>query len=175
LVVDEKSDQLQGRLNDAPADSEPELQRSLHVTVKKVLEDTENMRFNTAIAQMMTFVNEATSSATLPREIVETFLLALSPYAPHICEELWSRLGHEELLALATWPAHDEALCVEDTITWIVQVNGKKRDSVDAPRDIDRAEIEKLALATEGASRMLEGRAPKKVIVVPGRLVNIVG
>jgi len=175
LVVDEKSDQFQGRLNDAPADSEPELQRSLHVTVKKVLEDTENMRFNTAIAQMMTFVNEATSSATLPREIVETFLLALSPYAPHICEELWSRLGHEELLALATWPAHDEALCVEDTITWIVQVNGKKRDSLDAPREIDRAEIEKLALATEGASRMLEGRSPKKVIVVPGRLVNIVG
>ncbi len=175
LVVDEKSDQLQGRLSDAPAESEPELQRSLHVTVKKVLEDTENMRFNTAIAQMMTFVNEATSSATLPREIVETFLLALSPYAPHICEELWSRLGHQELLALATWPEHDEALCVEDTITWIVQVNGKKRDSVDAPRDIDRAEIEKLALATEGANRMLEGRSPKKVIVVPGRLVNIVG
>ncbi len=175
LVVDEKSGELQSRLTDAPLSSEADLQRTAHVTIKKVLEDSENLRFNTAIAQMMTFVNEATASATLPRAAVRDFLRVLSPYAPHICEELWSRLGESELIAGADWPAHDEALCVEDTVTWIVQVNGKKRDSVDAPRDIGKEEIEELALASEGAQRTLQGRAAKKVIVVPGRLVNIVG
>ncbi len=174
LVVDEKTGGLVPRLTEAPAASEAALQRSAHVTIKKVLEDTENLRFNTAIAQMMTFVNEATSSSTLPREIIRDFLLALSPYAPHICEELWSRLGESALIATAQWPAHDEALCVEDTIEWIVQVNGKKRDSLMASRDTSRQEIEKLALATEGATRSLQGAVPKKVIVVPGRLVNIV-
>ncbi len=175
LVVDEKSGGLTERLTDAPASSEPELQRSAHVTIKKVLEDTENLRFNTAIAQMMTFVNDATSAATLPRETVRDFLRTLSPYAPHICEELWSRLGEAELIATVDWPPHDEALCVEDTIEWIVQINGKKRDSVRARRDISKQEIEKLALASEGAERTLQGRTPKKIIVVPGRLVNIVG
>ncbi len=175
LVVDEKNGELSPRLTDAAAATEPELQRSAHVTIKKVLEDTENLRFNTAIAQMMTFVNDATGSATLPREIMRHFLLALAPYAPHVCEELWSRLGEKELIARAAWPEHDESLCVEDTIEWIVQVNGKKRGSVVAPREIGKEEIEKLALASEGAERTLQGRAPKKIIVVPGRLVNIVG
>ncbi len=175
LVVDEQSGELSARISDADAGSEPQLQRCAHVTIKKVLEDTENLRFNTAIAQMMTFVNEATAAATLPREIVRDFLRALSPYAPHISEELWSRLGESELIAKVDWPPHDETLCVEDTIEWIVQINGKKRDSVRAPRDITKEEIEKLALASEGAERTLQGRAPKKVIVVPGRLVNIVG
>jgi leucyl-tRNA synthetase len=174
LVVDDRSGDLAARLTGAAASSEPALERSLHVTIKKVLEDTENLRFNTAIAQMMTFVNEATSTATLPREIADRFLLALSPYAPHICEELWSRLGHMSLIALADWPAHDESLCVEDTVEWIVQVNGKKRDSVRAPREISREEIERLAMATEGAVRTLQGNPAKKVIVVAGRLVNIV-
>jgi len=175
LVVNEKTGELSDRLTEAAAESEPELNRSLHKTVKKVMEDTEGLRFNTAIAQMMTFVNDATSSETLPRGIASTFLRALSPYAPHVCEELWARLGEVDLIARAEWPAHSETLCVDDTITWIVQVNGKKRDSVDAPREIAAHEIETLAMATEGAVRTLAGRNPKKVIVVPGRLVNIVG
>jgi leucyl-tRNA synthetase len=175
LVVDEKSGELSARLADASAESEPQLRRDLHVTIKKVLEDTETLRFNTAIAQMMTFVNAATSAATLPRAIVRDFLTVLSPYAPHVCEELWARLGERQLIARAPWPAHDEALCVEDVVEWIVQVNGKKRDSVRASRDIGEEEIGRLALATEGAVRNLQGRSPKKVIVVPGRLVNIVG
>jgi leucyl-tRNA synthetase len=175
LVVDEKSGEASARLTDSPAASEPALRRAAHVTIKKVLEDTENLRFNTAIAQMMTFVNDATTAATLPREIVRDFVRALSPYAPHICEELWSRLGEMGLIAGADWPPHDESLCVEDTVEWVVQVNGKKRDSVRAPREIAKDEIEKLALASEGAERTLQGRTPKKIIVVPGRLVNIVG
>ncbi len=174
LVVDERSDRLSTRLTDAGADSEPHLQRALHVTAKKVLADTESLRFNTAIAQMMSFVNDATTSATLPRAIARHFLLVLSPYAPHIAEELWSRLGEADLAALASWPAHDESLCSENAVEWVVQVNGKRRDTVLAARETDRATIEKLALASTGAIRSLEGRQPKKVIIVPGRLVNFV-
>jgi leucyl-tRNA synthetase len=175
LVVDERSDGLSPRLTNAAASSEPGLERALHLTTKKVLADTESMRFNTAIAQMMSFVNDATTSATVPREVARRFLLVLSPYAPHIAEELWSRLDEKGLIAAASWPAHDESLCSEDTVEWVVQVNGKRRDSVTAPRDVDRATIEQLALQSDGAVRTLAGRAPKKVIVVAGRLVNIVG
>jgi leucyl-tRNA synthetase len=174
LVVDERSDTLSPRLTDAAAASEPQLERALHLMTKKVLADTESLRFNTAIAQMMSFVNDATNSATLPRAAVRQFLLVLSPYAPHLAEELWSRLGEADLIAAAAWPAHDESLCAEDSIEWVVQVNGKRRDTVTASREVDRATIERLALASEGAVRTLEGQAPKKVIVVPGRLVNIV-
>jgi leucyl-tRNA synthetase len=175
LVVDDRSGELASRLTDAPASSEPGLHRAIHATTKKVLDDTEALRFNTAIAQMMTFVNEATATAMLPREIVGQFVRTLAPYAPHIAEELWSRLGGGGLLANTPWPDHDESLCVEDTIEWVVQVNGKRRDTVMASREIERSEIETLALQSEGAVRTLEGRTPKKVIVVPGRLVNIVG
>ena len=157
-----------------PPETEPALNRVLHATIGKVLEDTGSLRFNTAISQMMIFVNEATASATLPREIVLSFLCVLSPYAPHVAEELWARLDHTDLIAHAAWPAHDEALCVEETITLVVQVNGKRRDTIDVPRDVDRRTVEELALKTAGAERSLEGRVPRKVVVVPGRLVNIV-
>ena len=154
--------------------AKPALQRALHATIKKVTEDTEALRFNTAIAQMMIFVNEATSSATLPRAIVRDFVRVLSPYAPHLGEELWERLGERDLVALATWPAHDPALCVDDTIELPVQVNGKRRDVIIVPRDADVATVERLALASAGVARSLDGKAPRKVIVVPGRLVNVV-
>ncbi|MDX2170940.1 MAG: leucine--tRNA ligase, partial [Deltaproteobacteria bacterium] len=174
LVVDERSGALASRLVDAPVESEAALNRTLHQTIQKVLEDTEALRFNTAIAQMMVFVNEATSSATLPRAIVRDFLRVLSPYAPHLAEELWARLGAEDLIAHASWPAHDASLSVEDSIELAIQVNGKRRDAIRVPRDADAATIEKLALASEGVARSLGGKPPRKVIVVPGRLVNIV-
>ncbi len=174
LVVDERGGGLSGRLTDRPAESEPDLRRQLHATVKKVLEDTEALRFNTAIAQMMIFVNEATTSASLPRELVHGFLRVLAPYAPHVCEELWARLGEKELIAKAPWPVHDEALCVEETMTLVVQVNGKRRDTIDVRRGADRRELEELALNSAGAKRSLEGRTPKRIVVVPWRLVNIV-
>ena len=174
LVVDERSDALSERLTDAPAAAEPGVNRALHVTIGKVLEDTEALRFNTAIAQMMIFVNEATAAATLPRAAVRDFLKVLAPYAPHIAEELWSRLGEPELIARAAWPAHDPALSVEDTIELGVQVNGKRRDTIRVARDADQPTIERAALASEGAVRSLDGKPPRKIIVVPGRLVNIV-
>ena len=175
LVVDERTGDRADRLTDAPPASDPALERALHATIKKVLEDSEALRFNTAIAQMMIFVNHATGSATLPRAIVRDFLRVLAPYAPHLSEELWARLGATDLIARAPWPRHDPALCEEETIELAVQVNGKRRDVISVPRDADQALIERLALASDGVVRMLDGRTPKKVIVVPGRLVNIVG
>lgn len=174
LIVDERTDELSSRLTDAPADTEPALHRTLHVTIRKVLEDTEAMRFNTAIAQMMVFVNEATGSATLPRAIVETFLRVLAPYAPHLSEELWHRLGGADLIARAAWPAHDPARCEVTTVELAVQVNGKRRDAITVPADADQSLVERLALSSDGAIRALAGRTPRKVIVVPRRLVNIV-
>jgi leucyl-tRNA synthetase len=174
LVVDERTGALAERLTDAQPDSEPVLNRTLHATIAKVLEDSEALRFNTAIAKMMVFVNEATASATLPRAIAQQFLRVLAPYAPHLAEELWARLGATDLIAHAEWPAHDPALCVEDSVELAVQVNGKRRDAITVPRDADRGFVEAAALRSEGAVRALGGRAPRKVIVVPGRLVNLV-
>ena len=174
LVVDERSGGLAAKLTDAAAGSEPELERLLHKTIQKVTEDTAALRMNTAIAQMMIFVNQATASATLPRETTTAFLRLLAPYAPHICEELWQRLGESELIAHARWPIHDQALCVDDMVTIVVQVNGKKRDEMQAPRDADNATLERLALASERVAGTLGGRTPRRVIVVAGRLVNIV-
>ena len=150
------------------------LWRALHVTMGKVLQDTEAMRFNTAIAQMMTFVNEATASATLPREIASSLLRIISPYAPHLAEELWAQLGEQGLVAHTTWPTHDPRLCVDDVVTLIVQVDGKLRDRIDVPREADEKTLETIARRAPNAVKVLAGREPKKVIVVPGRLVNIV-
>jgi leucyl-tRNA synthetase len=174
LVVDEREGGASARLTDAGEESEPGLRRHLHATIAKVGADTEAMRFNTAIAQMMTFVNEATASATLPRPIVRAFLRLLAPYAPHLAEELWQRLGENDLVAGAEWPAHDPALTIEDRVTLVVQVNGKRRDRIELARGAEAAEIEAAALRAEGVRRDLAGRAPRKVIVVPDRLVNIV-
>jgi leucyl-tRNA synthetase len=174
LVVDEETGDLSDRLADEPSSANTELERSLHKTIKKVTGDTETLQMNTAIAQMMIFVNDATSAVSRPREIVSTFLRLLSPYAPHICEELWQRLGDDELIAHAPWPEWDEDLAADEKITIVVQVNGKKRDELQVPPDTERAALEELALESENAQRFLDGKKPKKVIVVPGRLVNIV-
>ena len=98
----------------------------------------------------------------------------LAPFAPHLAEELWQRLGHTDLIASPPWPVYDAALTIDDTITLVVQVNGKKRAELQVARDADRATLERLALEAENTQRHLEGKTPKKVIVVPGRLVNIV-
>ncbi len=174
LVVDETTGARNPKIAEVAGADEPELFKTLHRTIKKVAADTEVLAMNTAIAQMMIFVNEATAAARVPLETVATFLRVLSPYAPHVAEELWQRLGQDGLVAHADWPTHDEAWCVDDTVTIVVQVNGKKRDEIQAPRGASNEELERLALASAGATRHLEGATPRKVIVVPGRLVNIV-
>jgi leucyl-tRNA synthetase len=174
LVVDEDTGELNPRIVDAAPPSEPELERLLHKTIKKVGECIDALQMNTAISQMMIWTNAATSSATLPRASLERFLEVLAPWAPHLAEEVWSRLGHAELICKRPWPAYDAALTVDDTITLVIQVNGKKRAELQVARDTDRATLERLALEHENTVRHLEGREPKKVVVVPGRLVNVV-
>jgi leucyl-tRNA synthetase len=156
--------------------------KALHACIKKVTEDLEGLRFNTAISALMVFVNEAMTWETKPVGVLRDFLLLLQPFAPHLAEELWSKMPNpkpetrNQKLALAyqPWPQFDPALLVEDTIEIPVQVNGKLRDKITVPATATPQEIEATALKAEKAQPFLEGKAVKKVIVVPGRLVNIV-
>ena len=175
LVVDENTGGLNAKLTDAPGTSEPALWKQLHKTIKEVVEDTSTIdKMNTAISHMMVFVNAATQAETLPRETVSAFLRVLSPYAPHLTEELWERLGETGLLAHATWPVHDEALCRDETNTIVVQVNGRVRASLDVPLDIGKDELEAVAVADDRVQKHIDGKNISRVIVVPGRLVNVV-
>ncbi|MEM6707054.1 MAG: class I tRNA ligase family protein, partial [Acidobacteriota bacterium] len=174
LVVDENTGDANPKLTDDPGRSEAETWQLLHKTIHKVQQDTEGLTFNTAISQMMIFTNAATSAKALPRETVSAFVRVLSPWAPHLAEELWQRLGHDGLACQQDWPEVDESLLVDDTISLVVQVNGKKRDELSVSKDTSKDELESLALASEKAQKFIEGKEPRKVIVVPGRLVNIV-
>jgi leucyl-tRNA synthetase len=148
--------------------------RVLHQTIAKVTEDVEALKFNTAIAQMMVFVNEMNRTSSRPRAIFEPFVLVLSPFAPHIAEELWAKLGHKDTLAYATWPAFDPALLVEDTVTMAVQVNGKLRATLDLPRGLEQADVQAAAFADERVARYVTGAVIKKVIHVKDKLFNVV-
>ena len=161
----------------APADGvgTEEQRRLIAQTISGVTEDLEGMRFNTAISKLMVFARDITKDGPMPREAAESFVLLLAPMAPHLAEEVWSLLGHTDSLAHAPWPVADESLLVEDVITLVVQHNGKKRGEIQVPADVTEAVARELALAIENVQKSLDGREPKKVILVPGRLVNIVG
>ena len=174
LVVDERTGELAGRVGDDEAAPGDDLERQLHKTIRKVGEDIDSLDMNTAISQMMIWVNAATAADRVPRRSLQAFLRILSPFAPHIAEELWSRLGCEGLICHQEWPAYDPELVVDETINVVVQVMGKKRDVLQVPAGADRATLEQLALASDNARRFMDGKEPRKVIVVPGRLVNIV-
>jgi leucyl-tRNA synthetase len=150
-------------------------QRLTAQTISGVTEDLEAMRFNTAISKLMVFAREITKDAPLPLASAETFALLLSPMAPHLSEEIWALLGHDESIAYAPWPKAEASLLVADTTTLVVQVNGKKRGEIEVPVDTTKEAAEAAALDVENVQKALGGREPKKVIVVPGRLVNIVG
>lgn len=165
-----------GSLNPAIGNGEgsEQFRRTWHKTVKKVTEDIENLRFNTAISQLMVFVNEAYKADQLPREAMEAFVLLISPLAPHIAEELWSRLGHQETLAYQPWPTYDESMLVEDEVEIVIQLNGKIKGKMMVPSDADKAAMEKIVLENGETKQLLEGKTVRKVITVPGKLVNIV-
>jgi leucyl-tRNA synthetase len=149
--------------------------RLLHQTIRDVSERTEAMKFNTALAALMTLSNHFGTLESIRRETFETFVLLLSPFAPHLCEELWERLGHGESLARHPWPAFDEALAAEEEVEIPVQVNGKLRGRLQVPPSIPEAEIRERALALENVKRYLDDRTVRKVIVAGGgKLVNIV-
>jgi leucyl-tRNA synthetase len=163
---------LNPAIMDKPASAE--FERVFHQTVKKVGEDIEGLRFNTAISQLMIFVNEATKSQELPRRELEQFLLLLSPFAPHAAEELWELLGHKKSLSYESWPTFDPAKIVEDKIEVILQVNGKVRGKLELPQGIDEKEMERLAHLDVNVQRHMEGKKIIRTIVVKNKLVNIV-
>jgi leucyl-tRNA synthetase len=173
------------RLNEAITDNEPspDQLKVLHACIKKVTEDLNGLRFNTAISALMVFVNEALNWETRPRVVLAEFLVLLQPFAPHLAEELWGRLmargkagPRDAALALAyqPWPVFDPALLVEDTLEIPVQVNGKLRDRMTVPATASRQDLETAALASDKARSFYEGKTVRKTIVVPGKLVNIV-
>ena len=134
----------------------------------------DGLRFNTAISALMVLLTALETETTLPRQAAETFLLLLSPLAPHIAEELWQRLGHQESLAHEPWPSFDEAALVQQEITWIVQVNGKMRAKMVLPASVEGETLRQAVLGDERIAKWLTGRAPRDVIIVPKKLVNIV-
>ena len=155
--------------------SNDNLEKIYHQTVKKVSEDYDNLRFNTAISQMMIFVNECYKEKKVPLEYLEGFLKLLNPICPHITEELYSiALKHDESIAYAKWPDFDHEKMKDDTITIIIQVNGKIRDKIDCSVDVSKEELEKIALASEKVNNFINGSPIRKVIIVPKKLVNIV-
>jgi leucyl-tRNA synthetase len=137
-------------------------------------EDIEALRFNTAISQMMIFVNEVTKTDMRPRQLLEPFVLVVAPFAPHIAEELWHRLGHTASLAREPWPSYDQARLQQKTVEVILQVNGKLRSRIAVAVDTAEHDLELLALADENVVRNLNGKTPLKAIVVKNKLVNLV-
>jgi leucyl-tRNA synthetase len=163
-------------INPAIADKPPtpDFERLYHQTVKKVGEDIDGLRFNTAISQLMIFVNEAMKIEVLPRKELEQFLLLLSPFAPHIAEELWELMGHKTSLALLPWPAFDNTKTIEDKVEIVLQVNGKVRGKLEVPQGTNEQEIERLARLDANILRHIEGKKVIRTIVVKNKLVNIV-
>jgi leucyl-tRNA synthetase len=162
------------KANVADASIPEALDRQLHRTIKKVAEDIESLRFNTAIAELIKLNNELTGSGAVARELAEKFMLMLAPFAPHIAEELWQALGHGESLARAPWPRYDPAKLVESTLELPVQVNGKVRDKITVPADADESTILKAAESAEKIRPWIEGKTVRKRLYVPKKLVNLV-
>ncbi len=157
---------------DTPADDAT--CKLLHKTIHGVSEDMDALRFNTAIAKLIELNNSLTSLPATPREVAEPLVHMLSPLAPHMAEELWAKLGHTESLTYAAFPLADPALLVENTIEYPVQINGKVRGRITVDAEADTKAVEGLAVADAKVIEALAGAIPKKVIVVPGRMVNIV-
>ncbi|CAM3169181.1 leucyl-tRNA synthetase [Lactobacillus bombicola] len=156
------------------ADNDGALDRVYNETVKKVTEDFDALHFNTAISQLMVFVNEAQKVQTIPREYAEGFITLVAPIAPHMMEEIWQILGHEESITFAKWPTYDPAKLIETNVEIMVQVNGKLRGNFKVAKDSPKAEVEKEALALPHVQKFLDGKEVKKIIVVPNKIVNIV-
>ena len=147
----------------------------LHKTIKKVEEDIENFSFNTSVSTFMIAVNELNAAKCNSREVLEPLAVLISPYAPHIAEELWHKLGHSESISTAPFPVFDGKYLVESSKEYPISFNGKMRFTMELPLDLSKDEIEKAVMAHEKTQFYLEGRTPKKVIIVPGKIVNLVG
>ncbi|MDO6760614.1 class I tRNA ligase family protein [Tamlana sp. 2_MG-2023] len=161
------------KVNDAEASKDA--LKTLHKTIKKVQEDIENFSFNTSVSTFMIAVNELTTQKCTSKDVLEPLLVLISPYAPHIAEELWSLMGNEESISTAAFPEFDASHLVESAKNYPISFNGKMRFTLELPLDMSKEAIETTVLAHEKTQEQLQGRTPKKVIVVPGKIVNIVG
>ena len=171
LFVDEET----GKVNDKVLDKDnAELEVSYNYTVKKVSEDIEVLGFNTAISQLMVFVNDCYKAEYIPRKYALGFIQLLAPFAPHLAEEMWEIYGNTESVSYVAWPTFDETKLVSDTVEIVVQLMGKVKTKLDVKKDLTSAELEQIVLADEEVKALIEGKQVMKVIVVPGRLVNIV-
>ena len=162
---------------DAKGEGDEDLLREMHKAIRDVTLGVESFGFNAAIAKLYGFTNtlsKSKASAAVQKQAIKTLAQLMSPMTPHLSEDIWAHQGGEGLIANAPWPVADESMLVEDSVTLPIQVNGKRRGELTVAKDLDKAEVEKLALAHEAVQRVLEGAAPKKVIVVPGRIVNVV-
>ena len=167
----DKAWKVQSKLSDK---EDKDLERTLHKSIKKVTADFEQLKFNTAISQLMVMTNEMTAAKTVPRSVYQTFLQLLAPLAPHVAEELWELTGNDESVFESEWPTHDEALVVDEQIELAVQVNGKVRATLTVAPDADEAAVMELARSNENVQKHLGEGEPKKVVYVPGRILNIV-
>ncbi|WP_285769012.1 leucine--tRNA ligase [Peribacillus sp. SI8-4] len=155
-------------------DDTGKLEKVYHQTAKKVTENYEELKFNTAISQLMVFINDAYKADSLPNVYVEGFVKLLAPVAPHIAEELWSKLGHTESITYGTWPAFDEAKLVDNEVEIVIQINGKVKTKLMVPTDTTKEKLEEIAMGDDSIKEQIDGKTIRKVIAVPGKLVNIV-
>jgi leucyl-tRNA synthetase len=146
----------------------------LHQTIKKVTEDIENFKFNTAVSQLMICANELENEEKIEKGIFENFLKLLAPFAPHFVEEIWQNLGKKQSIFLSSWPKWDENLIKEEMITLIIQVNGKVRDKIEVEANISEEKAKELAISSQKVKKWIEGKEIKKIIFVPGKLINLV-
>jgi leucyl-tRNA synthetase len=146
----------------------------LHKTLKKVEQDVDTFSFNTSVSEFMICVNELTGQKTNKRTVLEPLVIALSPFAPHMSEELWEKLGHRETVFDATYPQYKEEFLKENSFEYPISINGKVRAKMEFALDMPKEDIEKVVLASEIVQKWSEGKPPKKVIVVQGRIVNVV-
>jgi leucyl-tRNA synthetase len=157
------------------AEEEKALEKLYHQTVKKVTDDFEGLRFNTAISQMMVFINECYKANTLPKAYIEGFVKLLSPICPHIAEELWGKItGQSSTISYEAWPAYDEAKLVDDEVEIVVQINGKVKAKLMVPAGANKEALEQIAMDDVQVKEQIDGKTVRKVIAVPGKLVNIV-
>ncbi|MBC2168289.1 leucine--tRNA ligase [Listeria booriae] len=171
LFIEEETGEINAKIT---PEANVDLEKSYHQMVKMVTEHYENLRFNTGISQLMIFINDSYKATTVPKAYAEGFVQLLSPIAPHLAEELWHRLGHTETITYEAWPSFDESKLVEDEVEIVLQVNGKVRAKVTVAKDLSREALEELARGNDKIKEEITGKTVRKVIAVPGKLVNIV-
>lgn len=155
-------------------DTSDELEKVYHQTVKKVTEDYENYHFNTAISQLMIFINECYKATVIPKQFMDGFVKLLSPICPHIAEELWEKLGHQDTISYEAWPAYDEGKLEDEEVEIVIQINGKSKAKLMVPADATKESLEQIAMEEDKIKEQITGKTVRKVIAVPGKLVNIV-